>query len=61
MLHSISVLLMGVIFWALALNVYPFNQKGFEVLDPLKKNYRILLKVSGTIFILYSILLIIEI
>lgn len=57
MLHTISILSTGVFFWLLALNKYPFNQKGFGLLDPLKENYQVYLKVGGTILILYSILL----
>ncbi len=57
MLHAISMFLVGTIFWLLALNKYPFNQKGFEVLDLLKKNYQTYLRTGGTILILYSMLL----
>lgn len=60
MLHAISIFLTGSFFWLLALNIYPFNQQGFEVLDPLKQKYNPHLKLSGTILILYSLLLIID-
>jgi len=61
MLHAISMFLVGAFFWLLALNKYPFNQKEFQVLNPLKINYKPHLKISGSILILYSMLLFIEI
>ncbi len=59
MLHTLSIFLMGTIFWLLVLDKYPFNQKGFDVLYPLKKKYEVYLKVGGTVLIIYSILLVI--
>jgi hypothetical protein len=57
MLEMIVIMLNGIFVWLMALGSYPFNQKGFEVVYSFGKKYKVVLKVVGTISILYSLLL----
>ena len=61
MLHPIVLIINGLILWAIALKLFPFNQKGFEVLEPTRTRYKKHLKIIGTIVIIYALLLIFNI
>lgn len=59
-MHALLIFITGIIFWLMALNKYPFNQKGFEVLDDFRKSYCRSLKTFGTVLIIYSVFIVIE-
>ena len=55
MINAILLFIFGAIFWLLALNKFPFNQKGFEVLAPLRTKHLQLLKFLGSFLLIYSV------
>lgn len=57
MWEMIVIMLNGIVVWLMALGSYPFNQKGFEKVYSFGTKYKVTLKVIGTISILYSLLL----
>ena len=55
MLYAILLFVNGTIFWLLVLNKFPFNQKEFEFLVPVREKYTKFLKFIGSFLIIYSV------
>ena len=55
------LLLQGVLFWLVVLDIFPFNQKGFDAIGPYVNRYNKILRVLASIQILYAGLLFFEV